>query len=68
MQRRGVLFGLGAALTLPALPAQATASGIPAEAVVHDWYRLILELVRHTATYTPPVASRAFAYVGLSLF
>lgn len=68
MQRRGVLFGLGAALTLPALPARATASGIPAEAVVHDWYRLILELVRHTATYTPPVASRAFAYVGLSLF
>jgi hypothetical protein len=68
MQRRGVLFGLGAVLALPALPARATVPGIAAEAVVHDWYRLILELVRHTATYSPPVASRAFAYVGISLF
>lgn len=29
------------------------------------WYRMILELVRHTPTYTPPVASRAFAYTAL---
>ena len=33
--------------------------------VLHNWYRMILELVRHTPTYTPPVASRAFAYTGL---
>ncbi len=32
------------------------------------WYRLVLELVRHTATYTPPVASRAFAYLGVTAF
>lgn len=32
------------------------------------WYRLTLELVRHTATYTPPVASRAFAYIGITAF
>ncbi len=31
-----------------------------------DCYRLVLELVRHTATYSPPVASRAFAYLGVT--
>ena len=29
---------------------------------------MTLELVRHTATYTPPVASRAFAYLGVTAF
>jgi hypothetical protein len=33
--------------------------------VLGNWYRMILELVRHTPTYTPPVASRAFAYTAL---
>ncbi len=32
------------------------------------WHRLVLELVRHTATYSPPVASRAFAYLGVAAF
>jgi PAP2 superfamily protein len=32
------------------------------------WYRLVLELVRHTPTYSPPVASRTFAYLGVSAF
>lgn len=36
--------------------------------VLSNWYRLILELVRHTATYTPPVASRAFAYLGITAY
>ncbi|MFN3547947.1 MAG: phosphoesterase PA-phosphatase, partial [Mesorhizobium sp.] len=35
---------------------------------IRDWYRLTLELVRHTPTYSPPVASRAFAYVGVAAF
>jgi hypothetical protein len=30
------------------------------------WHKLMLELVRHTATYTPPVAARAFGYVGIT--
>ncbi len=34
-------------------------------AALLGWYDLVLELVRHTATYSPPVASRAFAYVGI---
>ena len=36
--------------------------------VLQNWYRLILELVRHTATYTPPVASRSFAYLGVTAY
>lgn len=50
-----------------ALPAQA-ASKLSAQQVLYAWYDLSLELVRHTATYTPPVASRAFAYLGLTAF
>ena len=38
------------------------------EQVVSNWYRLVLELVRHTPTYSPPVASRAFAYFGVTMF
>lgn len=33
--------------------------------VIANWYRLVLELVRHTPTYSPPVASRAFSYMGV---
>lgn len=65
--RRTLLAGMSAALTLPALPLRA-GDAMTAEQVIQDWYRLILELVRHTPTYSPPVASRAFAYVGLTLF
>ena len=32
------------------------------------WHKLVLELVRHTATYSPPVAARAFAYLGVTAF
>ena len=38
------------------------------EPVLSSWYHLTLNLVRHTATYSPPVASRAFAYVGITVF
>lgn len=38
------------------------------EQVLSNWYRLVLELVRHTPTYSPPVASRAFAYFGVTMF
>ena len=37
----------------------------PADAL-HSWYALTLELIRHTATYSPPVASRALAYLGVT--
>jgi PAP2 superfamily len=41
---------------------------VEAEKVLQDWYKLSLELVRHTATYTPPVASRSLAYLGVTAF
>ena len=40
-------------------------SGIERD-MVTTWYRLVLERVRHTATYSPPVAARAFAYIGIA--
>lgn len=36
--------------------------------VLQGWYKLVLELVRHTPTYSPPVASRSFAYLGIAAF
>ena len=53
-------------LAMSGRPLGATAAE-PAQ-VVQTWYRLVLELVRHTPTYTPPVASRSFAYVGVTAF
>lgn len=46
----------------------ALSSAIPAPEVLTNWYRLILELVRHTPTYSPPVAARAFGYIGVTAF
>jgi hypothetical protein len=40
----------------------------PPEQILHSWYRLSLQLVRHTPTYSPPVAGRAFAYLGITAF
>lgn len=36
--------------------------------VLRAWYSLSLELVRHTATYSPPVASRSFAYISVTAY
>lgn len=37
----------------------------PREVLV-TWWTVLLELVRHTATYSPPVASRSFAYLSVA--
>ncbi|NEX46259.1 vanadium-dependent haloperoxidase [Rhodobacter sp. ETT8] len=55
----------GAALAAPLLPAQARAGSDPLP-VLTNWYKLTLQLVRHTATYSPPVAARAFGYLGVT--
>ena len=64
--RRDFIFGGVSVLAMSGRPLGATAAE-PAQ-VVQTWYRLVLELVRHTPTYTPPVASRSFAYVGVTAF
>ncbi len=57
-------------LALPFLvlarPALAADRAEVSREVLLMWHRLILELVRHTATYVPPVAARAFAYIGIT--
>ncbi len=63
--RRQVLAGLVVAPAL--LSARAARAATDGTAVVDSWYRLTLELVRHTPIYSPPVASRAFAYMGVIL-
>ena len=52
--------------SLAAAPPQS--SPTPPVDVVCAWYKLALALVRHTATYSPPVASRTFAYLGIVAF
>jgi hypothetical protein len=64
-----------AALGLAAMVVVVPAGGMAAEQstssaqdVVDNWYKLVLELTRHTPTYTPPVASRSYAYIGVAAF
>lgn len=65
MKRRAFLAGAAASIAAPAWPAFAASD---ARGVLLNWYKLVLELVRHTATYSPPVASRAFAYLGITAY
>jgi PAP2 superfamily len=60
MKKVGVL----ACLLLLAGPVHAAAP----EEVLGHWYTVLLNLVRHTATYSPPVAARSFAYFGIVAF
>lgn len=50
-----------------ALPAAADDSeDARTRAAIDGWYALVIELVRHTATYSPPVAARSFGYLGVT--
>ena len=64
--RQGFAALLFVFISLLAPLARADEAG--AQKVLHTWMRLSLELVRHTPTYTPPVASRALAYIGITAF
>jgi hypothetical protein len=60
-------------LALFAVPAPTDASAAQPQAeraqqALGTWYKLALALVRHTPTYSPPVASRTFAYMGVAAF
>jgi hypothetical protein len=61
------------ALTTVGLPAVAgPGRPLPASAfgpeVATAWFDLALDLVRRTAGFSPPVASRAFGYAGVTLY
>lgn len=57
-------FLLGVTTVAGAVAADRPAPGV----ILRDWYYLMNELVRHTAIYSPPVASRSFAYLGITAF
>src|SRR5262245_23451899 len=59
-----VLFAVSA----PTCPSVAEPQAERAEQALIAWYKLALALVRHTPTYSPPVASRTFAYMGVAAY
>jgi len=66
LYRRQVLgLTVAAPFALALRPARAAARADVSRQVLLTWHKLILELVRHTATYMPPVAARGFAYIGI---
>ena len=55
------------AVALGSAAGAAASPGAPTgREVLLNWYKLVLELTRHTPTYTPPVASRAYAYISVT--
>ena len=76
--RKGSLALLGIFLvsilsfTAHRLSAQATATPLPTTSydatVPVAWFNLSLQLVRETKGFSPPVASRAFGYLGVALY
>ncbi len=63
---------IGLVLILVAARAQAPSAPGPARqyssAVATDWFALALQLTQQTPGFSPPVASRAFSYLGLALY
>ena len=57
---------LGAMMATPML-AQNNVNTYPAD-VANDYVDLLLDMVPTTPGFTPPVASRSFGYIGLSLY
>ena len=53
---------------LGALAGAAAAQPAEPREVLRGWYDMALALTRHTATFTPPVAARAYAYIGVTAF
>lgn len=69
LSRRALLLGVAsiAASTSLSAPLWAVESA-KSDQILAQWYKLLLELIRHTATYSPPVAARSFAYVGITAY
>ena len=59
---------IGCAATLLGWPGGIARAQDNGGEILRQWYKVVLNLVRHTATYSPPVASRAFAYLGVAAY
>ncbi len=66
VSRRVMIAAMAAAFLTS--PGAVWAERKPPEQVLRTWYKVALELTRHTATYSPPVASRTLAYLGVTAF
>jgi hypothetical protein len=64
----GSAAALGLSLVAAFASAEAQPSGADPRIVLLGWYDMALALTRHTATFSPPVASRAYAYLGVAAF
>jgi len=67
----GAVLGLaaGSVAATPALAGRLAPSGDRGDATVPTaWFDLSLALVRSAGGFSPPVAARAFAYAGLTLY
>lgn len=62
---KGLYAALAVTACLGGTPVSAGGAADQRAEVLGNWYRMILELVRHTPTQTPPVASRSFAYTAI---
>src|SRR5579871_3523431 len=58
---------LAVALAVSSVSGTAADRAEPVE-VLHGWYDMALALTRHTATFTPPVAARAYGYIGVAAY
>lgn len=67
-----MVFALASILFNPCALAEGPAGVLPAQrysaAVATEWFGLNLTLVQQTPGFSPPVASRALAYLGLTLY
>ncbi len=67
MQRRQFLALSTAAFVAPSLPIFAAPGNDP-RGVLFNWYHMVMELVRHTPTCSPPYAARALGYLGVTAY
>ncbi len=65
--KRQFIAAIAAAGLLSLAPVAAFANPSPQE-VQLTWTNMVLLLTRHTPTYTPPVASRTFAYLSIAAY
>ncbi len=49
-------------------PAGAQSNSTDPREILLTWNHMVLQLTRHTPTYSPPVASRTYAYLGVTAY
>jgi hypothetical protein len=68
MLKRHVIAAMAIVGLFGANPAVALAANPTPEEVELTWTNMVLLLTRHTPTYSPPVASRTFAYLSVAAY